>query len=148
MYNIPKTNGYQQPQYNPQQYGYGLPQTRFPIDMGQGYMSAAQSNPQPSYFKGRPVVSIDEARAAQIDFDGSLYIFTDLGKGKIYTKQFNPDGTATLNTFVILQEKEPDPVEYVTKAEFESALSNIQASLGSLVKETPSAAPATKRIEF
>ena len=148
MYNLQKTNGYQQPQFNAQQYGYNLPQTRFPMDISQGYMQNNQVNMQSTYFKGRPVVSIEEARAAQIDFDGSLYIFTDLGKGKIYTKQFNPDGTATLNTFVISQEKEPEPVEYVTKAEFESALSNIQASLGSLVKEASNVAPAPKHIEF
>lgn len=40
-------------------------------------------------FKGRPVSSKEEARAAQIDFDGSLWIFTDIGNGKIYTKQIN-----------------------------------------------------------
>ena len=30
---------------------------------------------QPNYLKGRPVVSIEEARAAQIDLDGSLYLY-------------------------------------------------------------------------
>jgi hypothetical protein len=39
-----------------------------------------------NYIKGRPVVSIDEARASQIDLDGSLYVFPDLGNKKIYTK--------------------------------------------------------------
>jgi hypothetical protein len=52
-----------------------------------------------NYIKGRPVVSIDEARAAQIDLDGSLYVFPDLGNKKIYTKQINMDGTATFNVF-------------------------------------------------
>jgi len=42
--------------------------------------------PQTNYIKGRPVVSIDEARASQIDLDGSLYVFPDLGNKKIYTK--------------------------------------------------------------
>jgi hypothetical protein len=43
-------------------------------------------SPAPNYIKGRPVVSIDEARASQIDLDGSLYVFPDLGNKKIYTK--------------------------------------------------------------
>jgi hypothetical protein len=42
--------------------------------------------PQQNYIKGRPVVSIDEARASQIDLDGSLYVFPDLNNKKIYTK--------------------------------------------------------------
>ena len=41
---------------------------------------------QQNFIKGRPVVSIDEARASQIDLDGSLYVFPDLGNKKIYTK--------------------------------------------------------------
>jgi len=41
---------------------------------------------QQNFIKGRPVVSIDEARTSQIDLDGSLYVFPDLGNKKIYTK--------------------------------------------------------------
>jgi hypothetical protein len=48
--------------------------------------SALMTMPQTNYIKGRPVVSIDEARASQIDLDGSLYVFPDLGNKKIYTK--------------------------------------------------------------
>jgi hypothetical protein len=47
---------------------------------------AAPIMSQFNYIKGRPVVSIDEARASQIDLDGSLYVFPDLGNKKIYTK--------------------------------------------------------------
>lgn len=42
----------------------------------------------------RPVSSIDEVRAASIDFDGSVFYFPDLANKKIYTKQINMDGTA------------------------------------------------------
>lgn len=148
MNNLFKNNGYQQPQFNNQQYGYFSQPVRYTAEPYQTFTNPPAISPPQSFFKGRPVVSIDEARAAQIDFDGSLYIFTDLGKGKIYTKQFNPDGTATLNTFVIAQEKDPEPVEYVTKTEFESALANIQTSLGNLVKETPNTTQTIKHIEF
>jgi hypothetical protein len=44
--------------------------------------------------KGRPVASIEEARASIIDFDGSVFYFPDLANKCIYTKQINMDGTA------------------------------------------------------
>ena len=49
--------------------------------------------------KGRPVSSIDEARASTIDFDGSVFFFPDLANKCIYTKQINMDGTAILNMY-------------------------------------------------
>lgn len=49
--------------------------------------------------KGRAVTSLDEAKAAMIDLDGSMFIFPDIANKKIYTKQINLDGTATLNTY-------------------------------------------------
>lgn len=91
------------------------------------------------YLKGRPVVSIEEARAAQIDLDGSLHIFTDIGNKKIYTKQINLDGTATLNIYN-LQEQNPieqQQIEYVTKVEFEEEMNKMQSLLNLLIpKET------------
>lgn len=96
--------------------------------------------PQPpqGYLKGRPVVSIDEARASQIDLDGSLYIFTDIGNNKIYTKQINPlTGTATLNVFVLSNDDAAVAVpEYVTKEEFNRALAELRNSFTPV--ETPS----------
>lgn len=148
MYNLNKNGGYTPPTQFNQQYGYAGQPARYPMDMQQGYLQMAQIPAQMTYFKGRPVVSIDEARAAQIDFDGSLYVFTDLGKGKIYTKQFNPDGTATLHTFVLEQEKEAEPVEFATKAELDTAISNLQETLTALVKESVNAIHTPRKIEF
>ena len=90
--------------------------------------------PQGTYLKGRPVASIEEARAALIDLDGSLYVFTDIGNKKIYTKQINLDGTATLNTYSLVVD---DPttnanLEYVTKIEFNQALNSIQNMFNNL----------------
>ena len=48
---------------------------------------------------GRPVSSLEEARAATIDFDGSIFYFPDLASNKIYTKQINLDGTALFKIF-------------------------------------------------
>ena len=45
---------------------------------------------QPQYpqgLKGRPVSSLEEARASSIDFDGSVFLFPDMANKKIYTKQ-------------------------------------------------------------
>lgn len=49
--------------------------------------------------KGRPVSSLEEARATTIDFDGSVFFFPDLANKRIYTKQINMDGTASLNMY-------------------------------------------------
>lgn len=100
----------QQQQMNPQ---YGM--------QGNNNINQFQNN----YIKGRPVVSIEEARASQIDLDGSLFVFTDIGNKKIYTKQINLDGTATLNTYSLVEEV-AQPESYVTKAEFDNALALIE----------------------
>lgn len=63
----------------------------------------------PIYMKCRAVTSIDEAKAAMIDLDGSLHVFTDIPHRKIYTKQINLDGTASLNIYSL--EETPTPVQ-------------------------------------
>ena len=52
--------------------------------------------------KGRPVTSFDEAKASMIDLDGSVFIFPDYASGKIYTKQINMDGTASIRTYELV----------------------------------------------
>lgn len=49
--------------------------------------------------KGRAVTGMEEARAAQIDFDGTVHMFTDFANGKIYTKQLSNDGIVVFNTY-------------------------------------------------
>ena len=104
------------------------------------FQAPTQPPRQPSYqLKGRPVSSLEEARALSIDFDGSVFYFPDLANKKIYTKQINMDGTATLNMY----ELKPMPVapttDYITRAEFESALLKIQE----LVAQPRPSAPTT-----
>lgn len=84
--------------------------------------------PAQNYIKGRPVVSIEEARASQIDLDGSLFVFTDIGNKKIYTKQINLDGTATLNTYSLVENAEPVET-FVTKSEFNQAIELLKKEL-------------------
>ena len=101
---------------------------------------------QQNFIKGRPVVSIDEARASQIDLDGSLYVFPDLGNKKIYTKQINMDGTATFNVFELapqapqVSESQPD---YITRAQLDEILMQFKESLIPPKAPKPTAAPST-----
>ena len=62
-------------------------------------MQQLQQMQQPMPIKCRAVTSFDEAKAAMIDLDGSLHVFTDTPNKHIYTKQINLDGTATLNVY-------------------------------------------------
>ena len=64
-----------------------------------------QQNLSTQYLKCRPVSSKEEARAFQIDLDGSLWVFTDIANEKIYTKQINNDGTAAFKTYALTQDE-------------------------------------------
>ena len=143
------------PQQSPYAYGYGMQgyQRMMPtqneaqmIPQQSPYM-AQMAMPQTNYIKGRPVVSIDEARASQIDLDGSLYVFPDLGNKKIYTKQINMDGTASFNVFELSGANEgAQPSTYVTRAELDEILTNFKISLSQdRTPEAPSAQKSTKQ---
>lgn len=119
------------------QYGYyqrGVPvmqEAQNPMPMQGAPTFTPPSFQQMNYIKGRPVVSIDEARASQIDLDGSLYVFPDLSNKKIYTKQINMDGTASFNIFELAVPSEPAPQPvYVTRTELEEILASFKANLG------------------
>ena len=86
--------------------------------------------------RGRPVSSLEEVRAAAVDFDGIVTYFPDLPKGRIYTKQCNMDGTSSIN----LYELKPIPTEtassenFVTREEFNQAIAAIQEAFNSTTK--------------
>lgn len=74
----------------------------------------------PQVIKGRPVSSIEEARAAQIDLDGSIHVFPDWANKKIYTKSINIDGTASFSVYVLDESgRAAAAASYVTHAELE-----------------------------
>ena len=82
-----------------------------------------QPNRQPSFgLKGRPVSSLEEVRATSIDFDGSIFYFPDLANKRIYTKQINMDGTASLNMYELKPVPKETVNDYITRAEFEEAI--------------------------
>ena len=95
---------------------------------------------QPQGLKGRLVSSFEEARAASIDFDGSIFYFPDLASKRIYTKQINMDGTETLNMYELKEIPISNPnssINFVTREEFEQALNKIQSSLNLISNAIP-----------
>ena len=96
---------------------------------------------QPQAFiglKGRPVSSLEEARAATIDFDGFVFFFPDLANKRIYTKQINLDGTASMNMY----EYKEVPTEafnssnFVTRQEFDETLNDIKGAFNMIAQQT------------
>ena len=79
--------------------------------------------------KGRPVTGLEEVRAAAIDFDGTVSFFPDLANGKIYTKQCNVDGTASLNMYELKEIPSTPSINYVTKDEFDQAIGALRQIL-------------------
>lgn len=66
-----------------------------------------QTAPAAPIIKGRPVSNEEEANAAMIDFDGSLFIFPDKAHGKIYTKQLGLDGNIVFQRYSLDQPTTP-----------------------------------------
>lgn len=106
-----------------------------------------QAPPQVT-LKGRLVSSLEEARATSIDFDGSVFYFPDLANKRIYTKQINMDGTASLYVYELREmpvEEEksslvPSVEKFVTREEFERVLAQLLPQ-----KPTEPAAPAPQK---
>ena len=69
--------------------------------------------------------------AFQIDLDGSLWVFTDIGNQRIYTKQINTDGTASFNTYTLGVEKEEKSpnLDFITREEFNKTIQSLITSI-------------------
>lgn len=92
--------------------------------------------------KGRPVTSLEEVKAATIDFDGSIFFFPDLANKKIYTKQINLDGTMTLNVYELTFNQPKEESNYVTREEFDAVVKQLKSALGAVPVQEP--APAVE----
>lgn len=119
---------YYYPQQQQQQYAaaaYMQPQMQLPIQT------------QAPALKGRPVSSLDEVRAAQIDFDGSLYVFPDIANKCIYTKQISATGAAVLNRYSLQEDMQPVQPSYVTKEELDIIINDLKNEIAEAAKVTP-----------
>lgn len=100
-------------------------------------MMQQQVPQQMQMIKGRPVSSLEEARASMIDLDGSMYVFTDVANKRIYTKQILLDGTAELKTYVLEEQKQAQAQtntnsSYVLQQDFEEAINILTEQINKL----------------
>ena len=123
-------NNYYQPTQTP---AYAAPQARPSLTL-----------------KGRPVSSLDEARASTIDFDGTVFYFPDLANKRIYTKQINLDGTASLLMYELkeIPAEAPTTTGFITREEFEATISQIKETLSAAVIKNANSAEKKEVPEF
>ena len=113
--------------------------------------SAYMQQPTMYGLKGRPVASIEEAKASPIDFDGSIFFFPDVANKKIYTKQINIDGTASLNVYELKEipivEQNTNTGNFITREEFENTLMQLRNQLNQVFMTAPQASQTPIRQE-
>ena len=114
-----------------------------------GYYAQQQMRPQPPVgLKGRPVSSLDEVRATAVDFDGSIFYFPDVANKRIYTKQINMDGTASLYMYELKEIPSPEQLtnqSFVTREEFEDAINQLRQMT---IQQQPMSGPVPKKEEM
>lgn len=104
----------------------------YPQQQQQMMRPAPYSYYQSTMLKGRPVASLDEAKATSIDFDGSVFYFPDLANRRIYTKQINMDGTSSFNMYELKEIPTDQPIStssFITREEFENTINSLKESL-------------------
>ena len=117
--------------YNPYQFGAAQPtQPRFGAAPNNypSQFASPQMIPQAALQQGmmmRPVTSLQEAAASQINFDGTAHWFYDTSADRLYSKTFDfQTGTAPIITYV---REQPAPVvRYATVEVVESLVNEIQ----------------------
>ena len=111
------------------QNNYYYPSNQMPMYQQQANMQYPPT-PPPQGLRGRPVSSFEEARAMTIDFDGSTFFFPDLANKRIYTKQINMDGTASLFVYELREKPVETAVptgDFITREEFEKVIQELRA---------------------
>ena len=95
--------------YRPPYNGYPQVQGNYPQTYQQRYPQQQMQMPVNNIVKGRVVTGIEEARAAQVELDGTPSYFPSLGEGKIYVKYIGMDGLPVFQTFIVEQPKPQMP---------------------------------------
>lgn len=119
MYGFPPSTyqpGFQAPQSYPTQ--------PMPMNPQVNPQMAPQMPLQPQYrppiVKGRVVTSLEEVKASQVDFDGSMTYFPCIAENCIYTKCIDLNGLPSIQKYVIEQPL-PAP-QYVTMEQVDQRL--------------------------
>ena len=76
-----------------------------------------------------PVTSIEEARAAMVDIDGSVTVFPDVAHGKIYTKSVDLNGMAVLQTYELINNAQPQISPEQRMDQLEAMVINLKEEL-------------------
>ena len=129
--------------YNPFSYGSIQPQQQTAQRMTemqmQPYPQYAQGVPQApqsvQLLKGRVVGSIEEAKAAQVDLDGSVTYFASPGEGKIYAKSIGMNGLPIFNVYALCDERTTKTEQNVSINDFASRLSAVEEKVKELTKQ-------------
>ena len=95
--------------YRPPYNGYSQVQGNYPQTYPQRYPQQPMQMPVNNIVKGRVVTGIEEARAAQVELDGTPSYFPSLGEGKIYVKYIGMDGLPVFQSFIVEQPKPQIP---------------------------------------
>ena len=96
----------------------------------------------PAGLKGRPVTSIEEARAAQIDLDGSSTFFPCPAEGKIYEKFLGLDGLPIFRVYQIMRPQEQKQPVYAERSYVDNLMKrvdNLEKALGGVQHDEPDA---------
>lgn len=125
---------------------YGYPQQQYPIGnnrpiYGTTATPVIQNN---TTQRIRPVASLEEVRAMNIDFDGSVFYFPDYANRRIYTKQINMDGTASINMYELKEipnSSQPNN-DYITREEFNTTLTSIKEVFAQIMGSNNAVAPS------
>lgn len=89
-------------------FGYGFPNMQGGLGLNAPYGSNVR--PVSNILKGHIVTNVDEAKAAQIDFDGSVSYFPCPAENRIYAKCIGMDGMPVFLAYEI--QKPAAPVQY------------------------------------
>lgn len=109
----PAANPMMANQMQPAMNRYGMQQLSYPQNgyqqpYPQTYNSYPQAaNPVQPIIKGRIVTGMEEARAAQVDLDGTVSYFPSPAENKIYVKYVGMDGIAVFNVYSMDESNTP-----------------------------------------
>ena len=118
MYGYPpnyQPTGFQQPYQN------SIPQQNVPN------MNMNPNMYRPPVVKGRIVSSLEEVKASQVDFDGSITYFPCVAENCIYTKGIDLNGLPIIQKYVL--EQPAPPPQYVTMEMLEQRLSELKGAM-------------------